>query len=226
MAVSLLDFDRIAKTVCGAVPRFSSDEQRLGHALYHELAAGEPVRRERLAERLGVATRRVVDLLEGDDLRCLTHYNEHRSIIGFGGLAVVPMHHQLVVAGRTLYAWCAWDTLFIPEMLQTRVEAASDCPQTGETIRLSVGPDGIEDPSHPHARVSFLPPEADLFQGPAEQTMASFCHFVFFFASPDAGEAWTAHHDGACLLTLDQAFELGRRKNAVQFPDIFRLRST
>jgi alkylmercury lyase len=220
MVIHTRDFERISKTLLASVPLLSSDEQRVGRALYDALAVGEPVRRERLAESAGVPTRRVVELLEGEGLRWLTYYDEHRSVIGFGGLAVVPMHHRLVVGDRTLYAWCAWDTLFIPELLRAQASVASDCPEAGETIQLTVAADGIKSTSHPDARVSFLPLDARAFRGDVEQTMTNFCHFVFFLVSSEAGESWTSKHEGTCLLTLDQAFELGKRKNAAQFPDV------
>lgn len=215
-----LDFDSVLHSLLESLPPLSRDEQQLGRALYQALAAGEPVRRERLAEILDVPTRQVVELLDGDGLRCLTYYNEQRSVIGFGGLAVVPMHHRFVVDGRTLYAWCAWDTLFLPELLQVRASVQSACPETGETICLTVGTDGIEANSHADVRVSFPLLDAEIFRGAAEQTMTRFCHLVFFFASAQAGTAWTSKHEGTCSLTLAQAFELGKRKNAAQFSTV------
>lgn len=46
----------------------------------------------------------------------------------------------------------------------------------------------------------------------------SFCHFVHFFASREAGEAWADAHQGTFLLSLDEAFELGRLVNRRNFP--------
>jgi len=218
MVVNALDFEHISRTLLDSVPRLSADEQRLSRAIYNELAKGEPVSRERLAAILHSPTRRVVELLDGDGLCSLRYYNEQRSVIGFGGLAVVPMHHRLVVGDHTLYGWCAWDTLFLPELLGATASVESVCPESGETIHLTVGPDGIDNSNLPDARVSFLPPDSRAFRGTVERTMTNFCHFVFFFASARSGEAWTARHEGTCLLTLAQAFELGKRKNAAQFP--------
>ncbi len=132
----------------------------------------------------------------------------------------MPMHHRLVVGDRTLYAWCAWDCLFLPEILGLTARVESPCPETGETIRLTVGPDGAKVMSHGALVVSALLPDADAFSGDTAKTMTSFCHYVFFFASPEAGERWTARHEGTFLLTLEQAFELGHRKNAAQFPGL------
>jgi hypothetical protein len=40
--------------------------------------------------------------------------------------------------------------------------------------------------------VSFLTPD----QGFDADVIQSFCHFVHFFASREAGETWTAEHPG------------------------------
>jgi hypothetical protein len=42
-------------------------------------------------------------------------------------------------AGVTLYAWCAWDTLFIPELLGRTARVESSCLET-KKVRLSVAP--------------------------------------------------------------------------------------
>ena len=124
-----------------------------------------------------------------------------------------PMH-RLEVDERELFAWCAWDTLFLPGILGTTARVESVCPTTGETISLVVSPRAVLETSHPAAVVSFLTPDrrfdVDVIQ--------SFCHFVHLFVSRDAGDAWTANHPGTFLLTLDDAFELGRQVNALNFP--------
>jgi alkylmercury lyase len=96
------------------------------------------------------------------------------------------------------------------------VHVESTCPVTGETVSLVVRPDGIRETSHPKAVVSFLLPsttfDADVIQ--------SFCHFVHFFAAPEAGEGWIHDHPGTFLLSLEDAFELGRLVNARNFPSL------
>lgn len=137
-------------------------------------------------------------------------------MIGFWGLTITRLSptHRLEVDGRNLFAWCAWDTLFLPGILAVTARVESVCPTTGEAITLVVSPEGVVETSHPSAMVSFLVPDqafdADVIQ--------SFCHFVHFFASEDAGQAWTAKHPGTFLLSLEDAFELGRLVNALNFP--------
>jgi alkylmercury lyase len=137
-------------------------------------------------------------------------------VIGFWGLTITELSptHRLEVNGRNLFAWCAWDTLFLPGILEATARVESACPTTGEMISLVVSPRGVVETSHRDAVVSFLTPDRDF----DADVIQSFCHFVHFFASREAGETWTAEHPGTFLLPLDDAFELGRRVNALNFP--------
>jgi alkylmercury lyase len=211
------DLARVEDALLAALPRFTLEEQRLSLALYRLLARGAPVSHAELAGTLDLPAARVTELLRGEGLRAMAYHSDDGPVVGFGGLAVAPMHHTFEVDGRAPYTWCAWDSLFIPEMLDRTARVGSLCPETGETIRLTVTPEGTTESSHADAVVSLLVPEA--LEGDARQTMASFCHYVFCFASRAAGEAWTARHQGTFLVSLDQAFALGKRKNAVQFED-------
>jgi alkylmercury lyase len=52
--------------------------------------------------------------------------DEEGRVVGFMGLSVVAFgEHRIELGGRTLTAWCAWDALFLPELLG---EAAGFAP--------------------------------------------------------------------------------------------------
>ena len=50
----------------------------------------------------------------------------------------------------------------------------------------------------------------------AEDTIASSCRFVHFFASTEATEAWALRHPGTFVISIEQGFEVGRRSNAAR----------
>ena len=56
----------------------------------------------------------------------------------------VPTQHRVESAGRWYYANCAWDAFGIPAALHRDAIVHSQCGQTGEPLRLEVGPDGPE----------------------------------------------------------------------------------
>ncbi len=148
-------------------------------------------------------------------------------MLGFGGLAAARMHHRFEVDARTLWTWCAWDSLFIPEILGKPARVTSPDPENGEVVRLLVSPDRIESAEPEDAVVSFLLLDARDFGTSAANVMAMFCHFVFIFTSRSSGERWTANHPGIFLYSLDEAFAPARRLNARNFgPELARRASS
>ena len=124
------------------------------------------------------------------------------------------MPHRLRVDGRNLYAWCAWDTLFLPALLGTGVEVESSCRATGAPVRLTVTPHNVEPAEPTELSVSFLLPEAEAMSA---NIITSFCHYVHFFSSQEAAQPWLAQHPETFLLSLDDAYELGRYMNQARY---------
>lgn len=209
--------DQYGQALEQVLPEFSPDEQRGAVTLYRELAKGHPVDAAQLGRALGVTPAEARGFLNRDSMKVFVYPDDEGRVLGFGGLAVAPMHHRLEVDGRTLWTWCAWDALFMPERLGQRARIASRDPETGELVRLVVTPNEVEAAEPENAVVSFLLPDAQDFDTTAANVMAKFCHFVFFFASRASGERWVAKHPGTFLYSLDDAFALARRVNARSF---------
>ncbi len=196
-------------------PRLDSETRRIAKNIYRLLAGGEPVAFGNLAAAAGFAEDRVREVVEGWP----GVYYEDGRIIGFWGLTPrVFSKHRLEVEGRGLYTWCAWDTLFIPKILGKIAQVESPDPMTGEAVRLTVTPDGIEGLEPADALMSMLAPAEDIL----DDIVAKLCHFIFFFAGRESGERWTAQNPGTFLMTLSEGFELGRLKNEARFGDSLR----
>lgn len=204
------DLNQLATKVAGAMPDLNPTEQRVAVAVYRLLAEGAPVSSEMLAERTGLSVDDV-----GPRLAAWpgVFFDAERRLVGFWGLAQGAMPHRFSVGGRQLYTWCAWDSLFIPEILGATAHVESTCPTTGERITLTAGPRHVGDVSPSGAVVSFLTPDAPF----DASVVTSFCHYVLFFASEDAGAVWTAKHANTFLLSVEDAFEVGRLTNRANF---------
>jgi alkylmercury lyase len=196
---------------------FSPEEQRAAVALYQELAKGKAVDADQLGRALGVSSAESRTLLQREPMKCFTYADDRGRVLGFGGLAVAPMHHRFVVDGRALSTWCAWDSLFIPEILGRPAQVASAGPESGELVRLVVTPDRIESVEPDAAVISFVRPDAQAFGASVANVMAKFCHFIFFFASRSSGDRWVDKNPGTFLFSLDDAFALAKRLNAHSF---------
>jgi alkylmercury lyase len=117
------------------------------------------------------------------------------------------------INGNVRYTWCAWDTLFIPELLGVSARVESTCVATGESVSLTVHPGGIE--AAPHLSVSLVAPHR---ASALADIVGHFCCRVHFFSSEHAGQEWVAKHPGTIAATLHQAWQLGRRHNALRYP--------
>ena len=126
------------------------------------------------------------------------------------------MTHRLLVDDRVLYAWCAWDTLFLPKLIGKPAQVQSTCPTTGTPVSLTVHEYEITDVAPAGAVLSFLHRE-EPFDADA---IATFCHYVHFFADRAAAEQWTSAHDGTFVISLADAGEIARLANAARFPTL------
>ncbi|MCI0666689.1 MAG: alkylmercury lyase MerB [Methylococcaceae bacterium] len=197
-----------------AFPSLNASEQKVSIQIYRLLGKGSPVTRQMLAESLEMPIETIHKLL---NRWWGIHFDDRNRIVGYWGLTLEPTRHRFEVDDKRLYAWCAWDTLFLPEILQTRARVESECATTRTKIRLTLSPERVEQFQPGNAAISFMTPEAARVQ---ENVVTHFCHFVHFFESEDAGLAWTGRHSGSFLLTIDQAHRLGRKINAMRYPDI------
>lgn len=209
------DPEDLARAIARAEPDFDETQERVALATYRRLAHGSPATAEDIARAADVPADLVERLLGS-----WTGVFRDRSggVVGFWGLTLrrlIPTH-GIEVAGKQLFTWCAWDTLFLPGLLAATLDVRSTCPTTGETVSLVASPTRVQQVSHPGMVVSFLVPDTKF----GADVIHSFCHFVHFFVSRDAGERWTREHPGTFLLTLEEAFEVGQTVNALNFPSV------
>jgi alkylmercury lyase len=193
---------RLAAEFTRAAPDPTLTRQRLSVALYRLLAEGEPVAAEGLAESARVPVEEAIEALERWPNVFL---DSDGRVIAFGGLALRRTPHRFEIDGRTLHAWCAWDTLFLPIVLGRAARVESRSPTSGTPIALTVTPDGVENVSPQTTVLSLVHPGEF-----GRNLIKEFCHHVHFLASPEDGERWLAEHERGYVVSLADGFELGR----------------
>lgn len=216
MARMDVTLDELADAIGAAVPDLDADEQRIAVEAYRLLAGGEPVSVADLARAIDVPSARIEDAFASWPG---VYRGEEGRVVGFWGLAISPLdpEYRVEVDGKTVYAWCAWDTLFIPPILGKTARVRATCPVTGQPVSLVVDPAGVRGVTPAGAVVSIVIPEGPF----GYDVIESFCHRVLFFASEDAGSTWVSEHEGTTLLSVEEAFELGRRHIRRIAPDVF-----
>lgn len=198
------------------LPEPPPTDQATGMALLRELVKGEPVAIARLAEALGAPVMTAEAFVRKSSLSPLVHADESGRIVGFWGLSVNRTRHQITIAGRTLWTWCAMDTLLYAELLGETVEIATRDPETERLIRLTASPAGVETTNPTSIAVSTVRPVAADVSSNA-RLQASACHFIYFFDSRASAERWQMKHPETVLVSLDEAFGFARLANARLF---------
>ena len=212
MSLDPIQLDELSAAVAGRMPNLSHEEAAVALSLYRLLSEGGPVSLARLAEAAGRSQAEVRAVLQGWP----GIFYEDEAIVGFWGLALGSTSHRFEVRSMRLSTWCAWDALFIPELIGQSASVSSRDPLTGEEVSLTVGPGGIGEASSPGVVVSFLDPSSIDFD---DNVILNFCNYVHFFASIASGTKWVAEHPATFLLSLEEAFNLGHRTNRARYGD-------
>jgi len=195
-------------------------DRRLLLQVIRHLAHGHPVTTEQVDRSiadLGMAKEEVHQFL-----REVTERDAADQIVGAMGLSLSDHAHRLSVAGVTLAAWCALDTLFLPALLGQTATIESPSPVTHQQIWLRVSPQRVEEVTPTSAVVSVV------LVDPSRENMASveaiwgaFCNHSHFFATREEGEQWATGRDDIVLLTVEEGFASERQVWSGVFPDLY-----
>ena len=184
------------------------DLSRLLIRLMRELAQGRPVPKDRLDQ---IVADMGID--REDAYRSLRKWAERDAdgdVFGVIGLSLNDTPHHFYVNGTRMSTWCAADALFVPAVLGRAATVESKSPVSGERIRLTVSPQGVEEVDPAGAVVSIVivdPDEANT--GSVEAIWGAFCHHIFF-ASHEEARRWAAGRDDIEILSVEEAHELMR----------------
>lgn len=200
-----VDIEALDAALAGAAPKLSDAEQRLAATIYRSVAKGRPATVEAAALQSGLAGGVVEETLRAWPG---VFRDSDGAIVGFWGLALHEMPpHRLRAGDVSLYAWCAWDPLFLAQIVGP-LEVATEDPVTRSPITYRIGEDGaIDSLSHPGAVLSFLRPD----QPWGQDVITTFCHYVLLFADADSATRWCADHPGTFVISLDDGIQLARR---------------
>jgi alkylmercury lyase len=173
----------------------------LPHAI-RLLADGEPVALEQLAAAAGWS---VEDVEAALGAQTSAERDDQGRLVGLA-LTLRPTTHRFTVDGRTLFAWCASDTLLLPVILDRPAVVESTCPQTGQPIRIELTPDGVERVDPPEAVMTAVRP-----RGRLADVRSATCSHGHFFSSIAATAAWTDAHPDGHIYPVEEAFRLDRQ---------------
>jgi alkylmercury lyase len=205
--------DTWLQTIAKAVGKRQERYQRntlLFDQLARLLVEGHPVAPELLARRLHCELDEVCSILRAHPE---LEYDAQGNLVG-SGLTLVPTAHQFQMEQRTLFAWCAFDTLTYPVELHLSAQVTSRCPITGSSIHLTVTPEQVLDLDPGEAQVSLV---VDVAPECCYNVREDVCNYGHFFASREAALLWQAAHRQAVILSVEEAYQVGRLVEGSRF---------
>jgi alkylmercury lyase len=187
------------------------DHDVICRELVRLLAHGRPVTPERLASAVQMTAEQVTEVLVGlADLEV----DPRGHVVGWG-LTFIPTPHRFLVQGQQFYTWCALDALIYPALLQVVASVESSCPVSGAPVTLSITPASVHDLAPASAVVSVVIPE----QGSLDNgDRGSFCTQSLFFRSRRDALTWQASSPMARLLSVAEAYQVGRLIAHYRYP--------
>ncbi len=167
------------------------------------LAKGNPVSPTQLADIWGMPLDQIQVILKQAEKNGRVEINDRGDLVG-AVLSLNPTQHQISMDNQRLYAWCAYDAMYAPGIVDRPAQITSEDPVTGGKIQVSITPDGVEAVQPESAVVSVVNPGGDISAGP-ESTR---CTHMLFFESRESAEQWKQDRTGISILTVGEIFEL------------------
>ncbi len=205
MTERTVDLRSLAKRVLRLAHPLTTVEQRLLREGQRALVNGEPLTIDELARLAEIPAFEVPKVL--DQLRGFVHLDEEGRVVELLGLSLQCSATRFDATGHGVSTWCAWDSLFIPRVIGMKARIASHCPITKRLIQLVVAPGGVISTSSQEIRMSFLL-RSETDQGC--DVVGACCRQIHFLGSTQAAALWISNHPEGLILTLDEAWEIGR----------------
>lgn len=178
------------------------EQEDLCRPLIQHVARGKPVTKADLQVSLHLSQdeleRRLAHLPD-------TEFDQQGNILGWG-LTLLPTSHQFHLDGKSLYTWCAFDTVLFPPSLRRSAQVQSSCAQTGHPITFVATSEGVVKDLTPAGSVMSLILPAER----SECVRETFCYQSLFFQSEQAASPFLADHPEAILLSVEEAALVGR----------------
>ena len=186
----------LAKTVVDSWEAAPPSILKVVLSLLQLLQHGKPVAPEELASVTELEVGVAVKLAK----RLGAEFDNKGNLVGWG-LTLVPTPHKYRANGHDLYAWCAADTISFPSVLNHTAVIESPDPVSGEIVRLTVTPDGVEGLNPSSAVVSWSL-ESDL-----DNIRGSFCDLTHYFTSRKTAALYVSERPGLVIVPVDSVFE-------------------
>ena len=113
------------------LPNLKKEERQISKLLYQKLALGKSVSIETIANELQKPIQEIQDHLKQ---MAYVEYCAASEISAYRGVTLNQTKHNVFHNNSKIYTWCAFDTLFLADLLVKPVSISSICPTCRKTI--------------------------------------------------------------------------------------------
>ena len=167
------------------------------------LAKGHPISPAQLADIWEMPFDQVRAILEQAEKNGQVEIDGQGNLVG-AMLSLNSTNHKVIMDGKHLFAWCAYDAIYASGVVGKPAQISSKDPVTGEMIRVSLTPKGVEQVEPESVVVSVVGPKEDSRAGPE----SSRCTQMLFFRSRESAELWRQNRVGVYILTMEEVFKV------------------
>jgi alkylmercury lyase len=166
------------------------------------LDTGLPVTVDDLIAATELPSERVAEIFASVRARGRVEFDDAGRLIGIAGLSLTPSRHEITIAEKTRWTWCALDAVGILGALEASGTVRSTDPQTGEAIEIAF----IDGKPVTDTHLFILGGYTD------GNVREDWCPRVNFFGSREAADEWvTAHQlDGDIIAVSEIATDAAK----------------
>ncbi|OLS24245.1 MAG: Alkylmercury lyase [Candidatus Heimdallarchaeota archaeon LC_3] len=190
----------------GMPPDLDERASKFLEVILKEVTKGSPVTQEKcyeIAAELNLSKEEIRSFIETS-----TERDKQGRILGLFGLTQNEYAHKFEIDGEKLYAFCGWDTLFLPQLLMKTAKVEVVDHQSKETIKIEISPEKVLSIFPPTAVLSIVIPEVEIEN--LAQVYGIFCSNVHFFASEKNLRDWFEHREyNPLVISIEEGFALG-----------------
>jgi alkylmercury lyase len=166
------------------LPNLKKEERQISKFLYQKLALGRSVPIETIANELQKPIQDIQDHLKQ---MAYVEYSAASEISAYRGVTLNQTKHNVFHNNSKIYTWCAFDTLFLADLLAKPVSISSNCPTCFKAIACKVTDHDLTNFKSTDIVMSFIiPNKVDI----CEDLQNAFCCKVHFFCNEQCGSEW------------------------------------
>jgi alkylmercury lyase len=189
------------------LPNLKKEKRQISKFIYQKLALGKSVPIETIANELQIP---IQDIQVHLKQMAYVEYNAIGEISAYRGVTLNQTKHCVFHNNVKIFTWCAFDTLFLADLLVEPVSISSNCPACGKTIACKVTDRNLTSSKDSDIVMSFIIPDKVDY---CEDLQNAFCCKVHFFCNLQCGSEWINLSPEIDFFDLEKSLVIAQERN-------------